>query len=106
MLSLRQLAIFTLTVGAIPRLKFHSTPCAKLEGGLYTSGSNPSSNTCRIGQFQEQFKIKNRRYIIDKKVNTVDIFNNFPWINKINPNGTASSINLVRGAWGFDQVYP
>lgn len=40
-------------------------------------------------------KIENRRYVIDEEVGTVDIFNDFPWIDKINLRGKAS-INLVR----------
>jgi len=73
----------------------YGTPCARLEGGAYTGNKNLSSNTCTMGQFPEKFEIGNRRYVIDEQVGAVGIFNDFPWIDTLKPNGTAST-NLVR----------
>ena len=78
----------------------YGTPCARLEGGAYTGSSNTSSNTCRMGQFPEPLKIENRRYVIDEEVGGVDIFNDFPWIDKGKPSGTPST-NLFRVEGGM-----
>jgi hypothetical protein len=73
----------------------YGTPCARLEGGSYTGASSPSTNTCKMPQFPQPFKITNRRYVIDEEVGGLDIFNDFPFIDKAKPNGT-SSTNFIR----------
>lgn len=74
----------------------YGTPCARLEGGSYTGGgSMASANTCTMGQFPVQFTVANRRYVIDEEVGGLDIFNNFPFIEKTKPDGTPSS-NFIR----------
>lgn len=73
----------------------YGTPCARLEGGSYTGSSTTTTNTCKMPQFPQPFKITNRRYIIDEELGGVDIFNDFPFIDKNKPNGT-SSTNFIR----------
>ncbi|KAF2246820.1 hypothetical protein BU26DRAFT_567161 [Trematosphaeria pertusa] len=73
----------------------YGTPCARLEGGMYTGDRSPSTNTCKMPEFPKPFKITNRRYVIDEEVGGVDIFNDFPFIDKTKPDGT-SSTNLIR----------
>ncbi|OIW27063.1 hypothetical protein CONLIGDRAFT_581244 [Coniochaeta ligniaria NRRL 30616] len=74
----------------------YGTPCARLEGGSYTGGgSRASANTCKMPQFPQPFKITNRRYVIDEEIGGLDIFNNFPFIEKTKPDGTPSS-NFIR----------
>ncbi|PSN68563.1 hypothetical protein BS50DRAFT_632479 [Corynespora cassiicola Philippines] len=73
----------------------YGTPCARLEGGAYTGERNQSSNTCRMPEFPQPFRITNRRYIIDEEMGGMDIFNDFPFIDATKPNGTASS-NFMR----------
>jgi hypothetical protein len=62
---------------------------------MYTGERNSSANTCIMGEFPEPFKVTNRRYIIDELVGGVDIFNDFPFIDTMKPNGTAST-NFIR----------
>ncbi|KAF2109810.1 hypothetical protein BDV96DRAFT_584614 [Lophiotrema nucula] len=78
----------------------YGTPCARLEGGSYTGSSNANANTCKMPKFPEDFKIKNRRYIIDEELGGLDIFNDFPFIDKQKPNGTASG-NFIRVEGGM-----
>ena len=73
----------------------YGTPCARLEGGLYTGSKSPTTNTCTMGQFPEPLKVGNRRYVIDEEVGAMNIFNDFPFIDTAKPNGTAST-NLFR----------
>lgn len=73
----------------------YGTPCARLEGGMYTGGSQPNANTCTMPEFPESFTITNRRYVIDEEVGGVDIFNDFPFIDKTQPNGVPST-NFLR----------
>jgi hypothetical protein len=51
-------------------------------------------------QFPSPFNITNRRYVIDEELGGVDIFNNFPFIDKTKPNGTPST-NLIRVEGGM-----
>ncbi|KAB5566208.1 hypothetical protein GE09DRAFT_730807 [Coniochaeta sp. 2T2.1] len=79
----------------------YGTPCARLEGGAYTGGgSKASANTCKMPEFPKPFKITKRRYIIDEEVGGVDVFNDFPFIDKTKPDGTASS-NFIRVEGGM-----
>jgi hypothetical protein len=74
----------------------YGTPCARLEGGSYTASSvDAKTNTCKMPQFPQPFKITNRRYVIDETVGGVDIFNDFPFIEKTKPDGTPSG-NFIR----------
>ncbi|KAH7317848.1 hypothetical protein BKA65DRAFT_557259 [Rhexocercosporidium sp. MPI-PUGE-AT-0058] len=73
----------------------YGSPCARLEGGAYTGSKNTTTNTCRMPLFPLPFKITNRRYVVDEEVGAVDVFDDFPFIDKIRPEGTPSS-NLVR----------
>jgi len=73
----------------------YGTPCSRLEGGSYTGGRNPTTNTCKMPQFPGTFKAGNRRYVVDEELGGVDIFNDFPFIDKTKPNGTPST-NLIR----------
>ncbi|CAK7230000.1 hypothetical protein SCUCBS95973_007425 [Sporothrix curviconia] len=70
-------------------------PCSRIEGGSSTAHGASSGNTCKMPQFPQPFKITNRRYIIDPMFGAVDIFNNFPFIDKAKPDGTPST-NLYR----------
>ncbi|RDL41885.1 Uncharacterized protein BP5553_01864 [Venustampulla echinocandica] len=78
----------------------YGTPCARLEGGSYTGGSNPTANTCKMPEFPKPFKITNRRYIIDEELGGLDIFNDFPFIDKTKPDGTPST-NFIRVEGGM-----
>ena len=73
----------------------YGTPCARLEGGMYTGQSNANGNTCKMPQFPQPFKIENRRYVIDEELGAVDIFNDFPFIDTTRPDGTPST-NFLR----------
>ena len=59
----------------------HGTPCARLEGGLYTGTRNPTGNTCDMGAFPQKLKVTNRRYVIDENYGAVVVFHNFPWLD-------------------------
>ena len=59
----------------------HGTPCARLEGGVYTGTRNTAGNTCDMGAFPEKLKVTNRRYVIDENYGAVVVFHNFPWID-------------------------
>lgn len=64
--------------------------CARLEGSSYLTGN------CKLN-FQPPFKVTNRRYTIDKELGAVDIFHNFPFLDKAVPRdpGTQTN-NLLR----------
>ena len=59
----------------------HGTPCARLEGRMYTGTRNPEGNTCNMGAFPQKLKVSQRRYVIDETIGAVDIFSDFPWID-------------------------
>jgi len=59
----------------------HGTPCARLEGRIYTGSRNPEGNTCDMGAFPQPIKTGNRRYVIDETVGAVSIFHDFSWID-------------------------
>ncbi|KAK5658942.1 hypothetical protein OQA88_1759 [Cercophora sp. LCS_1] len=52
-----------------------SSQCARLEGGSYLTGN------CKLN-FQPPFEVTNRRYTIDEELGAVDIFHNFPFLDK------------------------
>ncbi|KAK4454508.1 hypothetical protein QBC34DRAFT_134516 [Podospora aff. communis PSN243] len=49
--------------------------CARLEGGSYLTGN------CKL-TFQPPFVLMNKRYTIDEEIGAVDIFHNFPFLDK------------------------
>ncbi|SPO02430.1 uncharacterized protein DNG_05103 [Cephalotrichum gorgonifer] len=51
------------------------TPCARLEGGMYTGNGSPSDR-CDVG-IPNGVALVNRRYVIDEVVGSVDVFLNF-----------------------------
>lgn len=59
----------------------HGTPCARLEGGMFTGTKNPQGNTCDMGAFPEKLKVTNRRYVIDESRGAVVVFHSFPWLD-------------------------
>ena len=79
----------------------YGTPCARIEGGMYTGEGNATANTCTMPQFPDEFTgIGNRRYVIDEELGAMDIFHNFPFIDVKRPNGT-SSTNFFRVEGGL-----
>jgi len=77
------------------------TPCARLEGGLYTGSRDPGANTCRMPAFPQPLNVKNRRYVIDVDFGTVGILNDFPWLEATRPNGSTPSSNMFRVEGGL-----
>jgi hypothetical protein len=59
----------------------HGTPCARLEGRIYTGSRDPQGQTCTMGAFPQPIKTGNRRYVIDEVAGTASIFHNFSWID-------------------------
>ncbi len=73
------------------------TPCARLEGGLYTTKDfNDPKATCDIGfpEGGDKLPITNRSYVVDEEMGTVNIFCRFG-----NPPGSPDShtFRLVNG---------
>ncbi|KAH8878921.1 hypothetical protein GQ53DRAFT_756351 [Thozetella sp. PMI_491] len=64
--------------------------CTRLEGGLYVTGN------CKLN-FPPPFNVTNRRYTIDEELGAIDIFHNFPFLDKALPKdpGTTTN-NLMR----------
>ncbi len=78
----------------------HGTPCARLEGRMYTGTKNPEAMNCRMGAFPQKLKVGNRRYVIDETVGAVAIFHNFPWLDAglpVDPGTPASQTFRVEG---------
>jgi hypothetical protein len=59
----------------------HGTPCARLEGRIYTGSRDPEGQTCTMGAFPQPIDTGSRRYVIDETVGAVSIFHNFSWID-------------------------
>ena len=59
----------------------HGTPCARLEGRLYTGSRDPEGQTCTMGAFPRPLVTGNRRYVIDETIGAVTIFHDFPFID-------------------------
>lgn len=59
----------------------HGTPCARLEGRIYTATRDPAGNTCNMPAFPQPIKTGNRRFVIDETVGAVVIFHNFSWLD-------------------------
>ncbi|KAK3322843.1 hypothetical protein B0H66DRAFT_555336 [Apodospora peruviana] len=78
------------------------TPCARLEGGMYTgTGNQSAANTCLMGAFPSPLKIGNRRYVIDETLGAVSIFNEFPFIEATAEDKAMPSSNLFRVQGGL-----
>ena len=79
----------------------HGTPCARLEGRIYTGSRDPEGQTCTMGAFPQPIKTGNRRYVIDETAGTVSIFHNFSWIDAglgpDHPGTPASQLFRVQG---------
>ncbi len=60
--------------------------CARLEGGLYINSS------CLLN-FPPPFNVTNRRYTIDEVLGAVDIFHNFPFLDKAIPKDPGTQTN-------------
>ncbi|KAH7395317.1 hypothetical protein DE146DRAFT_104203 [Phaeosphaeria sp. MPI-PUGE-AT-0046c] len=74
----------------------YGTPCARLEGGIYTGDKNSTANTCFMPEFPKPFVgALNRRYVIDEVLGGMGILNNFPFIDTTRPDGTPST-NMFR----------
>lgn len=59
----------------------HGTPCARLEGRIYTGTRDPEAQACTMGAFPQRLDAGNRRYVIDETVGAVSIFHDFPWLD-------------------------
>jgi hypothetical protein len=59
----------------------HGTPCARLEGRIYTGSRDPDGQTCTMGAFPQPIATGSRRYVIDETVGAVSIFHRFSWID-------------------------
>jgi len=71
------------------------TPCARLEGGMYTTRNfDDPEATCNIGFPEDKLPIVNRSYVVDVDMGTVNIFCRFG-----NPPGAPDShtFRLVNG---------
>ncbi|GAB1318459.1 Glucanase [Madurella fahalii] len=77
------------------------TPCARLEGGIYTGQRNASANTCAMPAFPTPIDAGNRRYVIDEELGAVGIFNGFPWLEASDPEAVMPSSNLFRVQGGL-----
>ena len=79
----------------------HGTPCARLEGRIYTGSRDPEGQTCTMGAFPQPIKTGNRRYVIDETAGTVSIFHHFSWIDAglgpDHPGTPASQLFRVEG---------
>lgn len=79
----------------------HGTPCARLEGRVYTGTRNPEGNSCNMGAFPQKLKVGHRRYVIDETVGAVVIFHDFPWLDAglgpDHPGTPASQMFRVQG---------
>jgi hypothetical protein len=64
-----------------------SAQCSRLEGGMYISGGNCNLN------FPPPFKITDRVYTIDEELGAVDIFHNFPFLDKAIPSDPGTQTN-------------
>ncbi|KAF2750400.1 hypothetical protein M011DRAFT_484228 [Sporormia fimetaria CBS 119925] len=73
----------------------YGTPCHRIEGGAYTDTRRTGNNTCFMPEFPQPFKITKRDYVIDEVVGGLGIFNDFPFIDMMRPDGTTST-NLFR----------
>jgi hypothetical protein len=59
----------------------HGTPCARLEGRIYTGSRDPEAQSCTMGIFPQPIRTGNRRYVIDETKGAVNIFHSFSWLD-------------------------
>jgi hypothetical protein len=59
----------------------HGTPCARLEGRIYTATRDPAGQTCSMPAFPQPIKTGNRRYVFDETIGAVVIFHHFSWLD-------------------------
>lgn len=59
----------------------HGTPCARLEGRVYTGTRDPQAQACTMGAFPRPLATGNRRFVIDETIGAVSIFHDFPFID-------------------------
>ncbi|KAF2646890.1 hypothetical protein P280DRAFT_525929 [Massarina eburnea CBS 473.64] len=60
------------------------TPCARLEGGLYTDSGNFTTNTCNLG-LPSNTTVVDRRYVVDEEYGVVNIYLGFPGLDRDSP---------------------
>jgi hypothetical protein len=79
----------------------HGTPCARLEGRMYTGSRDPEGQTCTMGAFPQPIDTGSRRYVIDETAGAVSIFHKFSWIDAglgpYHPGTPASQMFRVEG---------
>lgn len=79
----------------------HGTPCARLEGRIYTGSRDPEGQTCTMGAFPQPIRTGSRRYVIDETVGAVSIFHKFSWLDAglgpYHPGTPASQTFRVQG---------
>src|SRR5262249_42665468 len=59
----------------------HGTPCARLEGRIYTGTRDPNAQACTMGAFPRPLVTGHRRFVIDETMGAVSIFHDFPFID-------------------------
>jgi hypothetical protein len=59
----------------------HGTPCARLEGKMYTGTRDPAAQSCTMGAFPRPLVTGHRRFVIDETMGAVSIFHDFPFID-------------------------
>jgi hypothetical protein len=59
----------------------HGTPCARLEGRMYTGTRDPNAQACTMGAFPRPLVTGHRRFVIDETMGAVSIFHDFPFID-------------------------
>ncbi|KAH9888291.1 hypothetical protein F4778DRAFT_755823 [Xylariomycetidae sp. FL2044] len=57
------------------------TPCTRLEGGAYTDMNSTGTNTCSLG-LPSTIVVQNRRYVIDEEMGVVDMYLDFPELDR------------------------
>ena len=79
----------------------HGTPCARLEGRIYTGSRDPEGQTCTMGAFPQPIRTGSRRYVIDETIGAVSIFHKFSWLDAglgpYHPGTPASQTFRVQG---------
>jgi len=76
------------------------TPCARLEGGLYTGEKDGKGNTCKMGAFPSPLRVSNRRYVVDVEMGSVGVLNDFPFLEAtkaVNETTPSSNMFYVQG---------
>ena len=53
------------------------TPCARLEGGMYTNAENEEKDTCQIPAPLGEMPVVNRTFLVDEEMGAVNVFCRF-----------------------------